>query len=169
MSCDLTISVLKLFMSIWLIRLYVICFLAVWLCRSLCSSAITAFPLARLDARRVALRRPRGRIKNRSNIITMWPFHRRDWPRRQFAARPAIAHVAISAFIHRAFISPFIFFFLVVFCHVWQSIKHETLNQCWFNAVLSSAMLAEHNLYLKLGQRLIFARLQWHWTLAQQT
>ena len=34
--------------------------------------------LAHLGARRVALRRPRGRIKNRSNIITMWPFHWRE-------------------------------------------------------------------------------------------
>ena len=52
---------------------------------------------------------------------------------------------------------------------VWQPIKHETLNQCWFNAGLSSAMLAEHEFLLKNCslQRLIFARLLWHWTLAQ--
>ena len=30
-----------------------------------------AFPLTRLGARRIALRRPHGRIKNRSNTITM--------------------------------------------------------------------------------------------------
>ena len=41
MSCDLLISVLNLFMSFWLIRLYGICFSVVWRCRSLFSSAIT--------------------------------------------------------------------------------------------------------------------------------
>ena len=104
-----------------------------------------AFPLTRLGARRVALRRPRGRIKNRSYTITMWPFHKRDWPCSQFAAWPAIAHVAISAFIHHAFISPFVFLNpWGVSRHVWQPSKHETLNQCCFNAGLLSVMLAEH-------------------------
>ena len=83
---------------------------------------------------------------HRSDTITMWSFHIRDWPRGQFAARAEIAHVAISAFIHRAFIFPFVILFFLrgVSRHVWQPSKHETLNQCWFNAGLSSAMLAEH-------------------------
>ena len=65
------------------------------------------FPLTRLSVRRVAFRRPRCGNKNRSDTFKMLPFHTRDWPRGQFAALPVIAHVAISAFIHRAFISPY--------------------------------------------------------------
>ena len=43
--------------------------------------------------------------RHRSDTITMCPFHRRDLPRGQFAERPAIPHVAISAFIHRVHLS----------------------------------------------------------------
>ena len=46
---------------------------------------------------------------------------------------------------------PICHFFLVVFRFVWQPIKDETLNHCWFNAGLSSAMLAEHEFYSKLA------------------
>ena len=71
----------------------------------------------------------------------------------------AIVHVAISVYIHRAFISLFLilYFSWGVFRHVWQPSKHETLNQCWFNARLSSAMLTGH--LFKIGSTSHIARL----------
>ena len=76
------------------------------------------------------------------------------FPYTQLAARPVYRASSngtcsdICVYPPRVYLSigpmPYFFFSWNVFRGVWQPGKNETLNQSWYNAGLSSAMLAEH-------------------------
>ena len=95
-----------------------------------------AFPLTRLGTRRVATAELKiDQIQSQCDLsINSIGRAASNRTCSDFCVHPLRVHLPIYHFIYS----------WRVFRHVWQSSKHETLNQCWFNAGLSSAMLTEH-------------------------
>ena len=118
------------------------------------SNPKAAFPLTRLGARRVALRRPRDRIENRSDTITnvTFPYTRlaaqpvvraaRSRTCSDFCVHPPRVHLPICHFIcyvDRTFIQNWLnVSYLLVAVTLW-TLAHVTQNicitfiQCWSN------------------------------------